>query len=101
MTAELGAGLGKGPSKFKLVWKELPKGLSKRAVRRLARRGGVKRISNLIHQETQKILRSFLTMLIKDAVIYTSHSGRKTVTALDVILSLNRQGHTLYGFDAS
>jgi histone H4 len=31
-------------------------------------------------------------------VTYTEHARRKTVTALDVVYPLNRQGTTLYNF---
>jgi histone H3/H4 len=68
------------------------------AIRRLARRGGVKRISNLIYEETRIILKIFLENVIRDAVTYTEHARRKTVTAMDIVYSLKRQGRTLYGF---
>ena len=32
------------------------------------------------------------------AVTYTEHAKRKTVTAMDVVYALKRQGRTLYGF---
>ena len=32
------------------------------------------------------------------SVTYTEHARRKTVTALDVVYALKRQGKTLYGF---
>ena len=70
----------------------------KPAIRRLARRGGVKRISGLIYEETRTVLKSFLESVIRDAVTYTEHARRKTVTALDVVYALKRQGRTLYGF---
>ncbi|XP_048501195.1 histone H4-like [Beta vulgaris subsp. vulgaris] len=35
---------------------------------------------------------------IRDAVTYTKHGCRKTVTAMDVVYTLTRQGRTLYGF---
>jgi hypothetical protein len=38
------------------------------------------------------------TDVIRDSVTYTEHSKRKTVTALDVVYALKRQGRTLYGF---
>ena len=38
------------------------------------------------------------TATVKDAVTYTEHSRRKTVTALDVVYALKRQGKTIYGF---
>ncbi|KAH1182762.1 hypothetical protein KIL84_004254 [Mauremys mutica] len=34
----------------------------------------------------------------RDAVTYTEHAKRKTVTAMDVVYALKRQGRTLYGF---
>ena len=86
------------------------------AIRRLARRGGVKRISGLIYEETRGVLKIFLENVIRDSVTYTEHAkrylrsfffgmgvdvgGRKTVTALDVVYALKRSGRTLYGFGA-
>ena len=59
-------------------------GITKPAIRRLARRGGVKRISAMIYEETRGVLKSFLESVIRDAVTYTEHAKRKTVTSLDV-----------------
>merc|ERR1712048_406298 len=73
-------------------------GVTKPAIRRLARRGGVKRISSLVYDESRLVLRSFLESVVKDAVCYTEHAKRKTVTAIDVVYALKRQGRTLYGF---
>ena len=36
--------------------------------------------------------------VIRDAVTYTEHACRKTVTAMDVVYDLKRQGRTLYDF---
>ncbi|KAK3344574.1 hypothetical protein B0H65DRAFT_180238 [Neurospora tetraspora] len=36
--------------------------------------------------------------LSRNAVTYTEHAKRKTVTSLDVVYALERQGRTLYGF---
>ena len=73
-------------------------GITKPAIRRLARRGGVKRLSSLIYDETRAVLRAFLENVVRDSVTYTEHARRKTVTALDVVYALKRQGRTLYGF---
>jgi histone H4 len=94
-------------------------GITKPAIRRLARRGGVKRISGLIYEETRGVLKIFLenvslcvrlchaiahanvsSQVIRDSVTYTEHAKRKTVTALDVVYALKRSGRTLYGFGA-
>ncbi|MGH0125864.1 UNVERIFIED_CONTAM: hypothetical protein FKN15_074284 [Acipenser sinensis] len=73
-------------------------GITKPTIRRLARRRGVKRISGLIYEETRGVLKVFLENVIRDAVTYTEHTKRKTVTAMDVVYALKRQGRTLYGF---
>ncbi|EIW58437.1 histone Octamer chromosomal protein alpha carbons only, partial [Trametes versicolor FP-101664 SS1] len=78
----------------------LSAGITKPAIRRLARRGGVKRISGLIYEETRGVLKIFLENVIRDSVTYTEHAKRKTVTALDVVYALKRSGRTLYGFGA-
>ncbi|CAH3187239.1 unnamed protein product [Porites lobata] len=94
-----GKGLGKGGAKrhrkiLRDNIKELP---SQRSVVSLAV-WGVKRISGLIYEETRGVLKVFLENVIRDAVTYTEHAKRKTVTAMDVVYALKRQGRTLYGF---
>merc|ERR1712174_165437 len=94
-----GKGLGKGGAKrHRKVLRDNIQGITKPAIRRLARRGGVKRISGLIYGETRGVVKVFLENVIRDAVTYTEHAKRKTVTALDVVYALKRQGRTLYGF---
>ena len=73
-------------------------GITKPAIRRLARRGGVKRISSLIYEETRGVIKAFLANIIRDAIVYTTHANRKTVIAKDIIYALKRQGKTVYGF---
>jgi histone H4 len=73
-------------------------GISKPGIRRLARRGGVKKISGLVYEETRSVLKIFLENVIKNATTYTLHARRKTRTASDVVHALNQQGITLYGF---
>ena len=94
-----GKGLGKGGAKrHRKVLRDNIQGITKPAIRRLARRGGVKRISGLIYEETRGVLKVFLENVIRDAVTYCEHAKRKTVTAMDVVYALKRQGRTLYGF---
>ncbi|CAL6301192.1 unnamed protein product [Bathycoccus prasinos] len=79
-----GKGLGKGGAKrHRKVLRDNIQGITKPAIRRLARRG---------------VLKVFLENVIRDAVTYTEHARRKTVTAMDVVYALKRQGKTLYGF---
>ncbi|XP_059302099.1 histone H4-like [Lycium ferocissimum] len=69
-----GKGLGKGGAKrHRKVLRDNIQGITKPAIRRLARRGGVSEAFYL-------------------------YIRRKTVTAMDVVYALKRQGRTLYGF---
>jgi len=79
-------GLGKGGAKrHRKVLRDNIQGITKPGIRCLARRGGVKRISSLIYEETRSVLKVFLENVICDAVTYTEHARRKTVTAMDVV----------------
>ena len=86
------------PVRQRKVLRDNIQGITKPAIRRLARRGGVKRISGLIYEETRGVLKVFLENVIRDAVTYTEHARRKTVQAMDIVHALKRQGRTLYGF---
>ena len=55
-------------------------------------------IRNYLYVFANKYNRVFLENVIRDSVTYTEHARRKTVTAMDVVYALKRQGKTLYGF---
>ncbi|OVA04207.1 Histone H4 [Macleaya cordata] len=94
-----GKGLGKGRAKrHRKVLRDNNQGITKPAIRHLTRRGGVKRISGLIYEETRGVLKIFLENVIRDAVTYTEHARQKTVTAIDVVYALKRQGRTSIWF---
>ena len=58
-----GKGLGKGGAKrHRKVLRDNIQGITKPAIRRLARRGGVKRISGLIYEETRGVLKVSFTI---------------------------------------
>lgn len=92
-------GYGKtGPKRFYRNNKEAILGITKPAIKRLARKGGVKRISVSVYGEVRNSLISFIEKVVKDSVVFTEHAKRKTVTLNDVIYSLKRHGKTIYGF---
>ncbi|KAI1707351.1 centromere kinetochore component CENP-T histone fold domain-containing protein [Ditylenchus destructor] len=96
-----GRGKGKGLGGSKRHRNELRgniQGITKGAIRRLARRAGVERISGLIYEDTRKVLKTFLENVLKDAVLYCEQAHRTTVSAMDVVYALKRQGRTVYGF---
>ena len=93
-----GAAKGTGTKRQKKVLRDNVKGVTRGAIRRLARRGGVKRISSEVYEEVRKTLRGFVEGVVRDATAYTEHAKRKTVTALDVVNALRKRGKILYGY---
>ena len=73
-------------------------GVTKPAIRRLARRAGIKRISGTVYEEIRNVLKGFLYKTVGDAVGLAEYAKRKTVTAVDVVYSLKKQGRSLYGY---
>lgn len=107
----LSLGLGKGGfgkgGKGKMMAKRFMKtsrhsdeimGITKPSIRRLARRGGIKRINGYTYDETRGNLKAFLELIIKDALVYTKHARRKTMQTCDVVYSLKKNGHKIYGY---
>ncbi|TPX06949.1 uncharacterized protein E0L32_011094 [Thyridium curvatum] len=72
--------------------------LSGKRHRRIARRGGVKRISSAIYDDVREALKTRLRMIIHDCVVFAEHRNGKTITVADVVYSLKRNGKTIYGF---
>ena len=92
-------GTKKGGKRFIKGRKGNIEGITKPSIKRLARRGGVKRISGEIYEQSRKVITLFLQNVIKDAITYTDYCKRKTVTALDVVYALKRQQMSLHGFN--
>ena len=99
MSGKGGKGKKTGAKRHQRVLRDNIQGITKPAIRRLCRRGGVKRIAGLVYEETRGALKLFLENIIRDAVNYTEHARRKTVTALDVVYSLKKHDKTIYGFE--
>ena len=73
-------------------------GISDGAIRRLARKGGVKRIASTVYQEMRETYLQFLEVLVNHAVAYCDCANRKTILPIDVVYSLKRQGRNIYGY---
>ncbi|KAI5362867.1 Putative histone H4, histone-fold [Septoria linicola] len=98
-TGSRGLGLGgKGLKRHRKILSDNIQGVTKGDIRRLARRGGVKRIAGTIYQETRSVLRKRLEVLLQDICAVVECSGRKTVCVTDVVFVLNRHGRPIYGF---
>ena len=92
------SGDAKGTKRMKKVLRDNIRGITKGSIRRLARRGGVKRISGTVYEEVRGVLKSFVEGVVRDATAYTEHAKRHTVTALDVVHALKKRGRMLYGY---
>ncbi|KAI9051671.1 hypothetical protein LZ554_004713 [Drepanopeziza brunnea f. sp. 'monogermtubi'] len=80
--------------------KDTIQGVTKGDIRRLARRGGVKRISAGIYDQVRVALKDRLSEILRIAVTVTEYQQRKTCTVMDVVFALKRLGRPIYGFDS-
>ena len=89
---KMGGKMGKhrGKAAMRVVDIDNWKGLTDPAIRRLLRKGGVTRTNAEIYEEARDVTKAFLTMILKDAIAYTDHARRKTITAVDIKHSLDR-----------
>ncbi|KAG6299474.1 Histone H4 [Claviceps aff. purpurea] len=81
------------------ILRDTVQGITKPAIRRLARRGGVKRISANIYPETRTALKERLEAILRLCVMYVEYRQAKTVTVHDVVCALRRFGKPIYGFE--
>ncbi|KRX05335.1 Histone-fold [Pseudocohnilembus persalinus] len=72
--------------------------ITKGDIRRLARRGGIKRLSSDVYGEVQDVIQGFLERIIRDTLTFTEHARRKTVLAMDVVQALKRSGRHFLGY---
>lgn len=73
-------------------------GIGLPSIRRLARRGGVKRIASSTYLKAREAMHAFVDKMLGDALVYCEYAKRKTVNALDVVYALKRAGKPIYGF---
>ena len=71
--------------------------LSNGDIRRLCRKGGVKRIKGDVYDEARDYISTFLKTIITDTLYYMQYAKRKTVTTNDVIFSIKRHGKSFIG----
>jgi histone H4 len=72
------------------------RGITQGDLRRLARRGGVKRITATMYWQARGFLMLFLEDVIRRACHYQDHARRRLLTKMDVIYALKSKGITLY-----
>jgi len=89
---------GKGAAKRHRKQPAVGSKISGPAIRRLARRGGVPRVSRSCPPVVNSAAVNYLTDLLDCCRIYCSHSKRKTINCQDVIYALKRLGTKFMGF---
>lgn len=72
--------------------------INRPAIRRIARRGGVKRLTTGVYSSARGVAKDHMSDVVRKAVIIASHAKRKTVSAQDVVLALKVQGNPIYGY---
>jgi histone H4 len=98
--------VGKGRAEGKAIKRESLKKpertttITRGGIRRLAKRGGVKRVAETIYHNIREFVDYFLGTVVRDASVYCEHAQRKTITAMDVVHALKKSGRTLYGYGA-
>jgi len=71
-------------------------GITSPVIKRMARRAGVKRLSNKVYPSTRNSMLLFLTSTIHDAIVCAQHSKRTTLSEHDVNFAFRRQGRGIY-----
>ncbi|KAJ1565381.1 hypothetical protein HK096_003122 [Nowakowskiella sp. JEL0078] len=103
--ASMGFGNGRGKSgkqlsalsvRHRKILRNNISGITKPAIRRLARRGGVRRISAKVYDKIRESLKIFLEDVLKNAILYTESRNAKTMVTMDIVYALKRRGNTLY-----
>ena len=96
-----GKGFGKvGGKRHRKRGHEALLGVTDPAIQRLARRGGCKRVSGMIYDETRQVVDTYLKSAVQFATICTQHGKRKTISTRDVLQALKIRGQTVYAFGA-
>jgi len=91
-------GTSNSGKRVKKVLKGAASAVSNGSIRRLARRGGVKRIAGPVYGEVKDTLRRFVDGVVRDASSYTESASRKTVSVQDIVAALRKRGRAIYGF---
>lgn len=92
-TPRLGSGRAGASKRHRTPLKSGEEGaLNKPTIRRLARRGGVKRIGGGVYDTVRAVLRSWLGANIVTATTFAEHARRMVVKLPDVLNALRHHG---------
>ena len=89
---------GKGASRVYKLKKNVQTNLldiTNPAIKRLARRAGVKRLRKSVYDTSRGKLGKFLDELMYDTIVFTKMDDRSTMTQTDVVNALAAKGKTM------
>ena len=72
--------------------------ISESQIKHVAHHVEVKRGIGLVYELTRTALKIFVYSIVQDAIVYMEHANRKTVSTLDIVYALKRQGMTISGY---
>jgi len=108
VAAAAAAATGPKKSKTKSKSDKLPKrhqntslkspGFNMPAIKRMARRGGAKRISKNVLEESNLEIRKLLTAVVENVMVYMVDAKRKTILPEDVMDAAQRHYKSVIGF---
>jgi histone H3 len=81
-----------GGKRHRKVLRDNIQGITKPALRRVARRAGVKRLSGVVYEMLRNSLRGFLDRQVSAISAIAGHANRKTIESRDVVLGLKLNG---------
>lgn len=85
----------KGPKKPRKVIRDSIRGITDPAIKRILYRSGIRRIGKSMYEEIRGILKLWVEKIMKDVVVFTEHSRRKTVSSQDLEDALESNGISL------
>jgi len=81
--------------RHKIVKTSSIEGIKKNSIKKVARRGGVKRISSGIAREIRDSLSDYLGEVMSSTVALVQHSNKRTVKVKDVVMALGTKGRPI------
>ena len=92
------SGAGKaGAKRHKKMFANSIKGITKPALRRLARRAGCKRVSAQIFESARDVCKAFCESVVFYALMYKDCFKRSTISLKDVNFALRKRGYQVLG----
>lgn len=78
--------------RHKKVLRDSIQGITKPALKRVARTAGVKSLSGLVYEELRGIMKVYMENILQKCVTFTEHARRKTVQLEDLEAALETMG---------